>query len=58
MEHDYSVTWNEVKNLVDKLIENHDKKMAMGDIEREVRHAWKILYDNLCRKYGDTAYLP
>ena len=53
MKEDYSVTWNEVKNLVDKFIEDHDEKMSMGDIEREVRHAWNILYDDLCRKHGE-----
>lgn len=53
---DYCVTWNEVNNLVDKFIEDHDAKIAMGDIEREVRHAWDILYDNLCRKYGEACY--
>ena len=51
MEEDYSVTWNEVKNLVDKLIEDHDEKIAMGDIERAVKHAWDILFDNMYRMY-------
>lgn len=53
MVQDYSVTWNEVKNLVDKLIENHDEKVAMGDIERAVKKAWNILYEDMCKKYGD-----
>ena len=52
MELDYSVSWNEVKSLVDKLIENHDEKMAMGDIDRAVTHAWEILFDGLDKKYG------
>ena len=55
MEHDYSVTWNEVKNLVDKLIEDHDEKIAMCIVKRAVEQAWDILYDNMCRKYGDIA---
>lgn len=55
MEHDYSVTWNQVKNLVDKMIENHDEKIAMGTVERAVKQAWDILYDNMCRRYGDIA---
>lgn len=51
--HDYSVTWNQVKYLVDKLIDNHDERMAMGDIERKVKQAWNILYDDLRKMYGD-----
>jgi len=51
--HDYSVTWNQVKGIVDKLIDNHDERMAMGDIERKVKQAWNILYDDLCKMYGD-----
>ena len=53
MGYDYSITWNEVKNLVDKLIENHDEKMAMGDVERAVKQAWNILYEDMRKKYGD-----
>ena len=52
MEHDYSVTWNQVKNLVDEMIEDHDKKVAMADINHAVNQAWDILYDNLYEKYG------
>ena len=51
--HDYSVTWNQVKGIVDKLIENHDEQMAMGDIERKVKQAWNILDDDLRKMYGD-----
>lgn len=53
MEYDYSVTWNEVKNLVDKLIENHDEKTAMYTIERAVQQAWNILFDKMREEYGD-----
>ena len=51
---DYSVTWNQVKEIVDKLIEDSDEKMAMGDIERTVKKAWDILYDDMSRRYGDV----
>jgi hypothetical protein len=51
MEHDYSVTWNQVKNLVNVMIEDHNKKVAMADINRAVNQAWIILYDNLHEKY-------
>lgn len=51
--HDYSVTWNQVKSIVDKLIDDHDKRMAMGDIEHEVHNAWAILYHDLKEYYGD-----
>ncbi len=52
MEQDYSVTWNQVKNLVDEMIEDHDEKVAMADIVRAVNQAWGILHDNLDKKYG------
>ena len=52
MEHDYSVTWNQVKNLVDEMIEDHDEKVAMADIVHAVDQAWDILCDNLDKKYG------
>lgn len=51
MEHDYSVTWNQVKNLVNVMIEDHNEKVAMADIIRAVNQAWIILYDNLHEKY-------
>lgn len=51
--HDYSVTWNQVKSIVDKLIDDHDKRMAMGDIKQEVNNAWAILYHDLKEYYGD-----
>lgn len=54
MEHDYSVTWNQVKEIVDKLFEDGDVKMAMGDIKRAVNKAWDILYDDMSRRYGDV----
>ena len=50
-EEDYSVTWNEVKGIVDKLIDG-DEQMSMGNVERAVRHAWDIIYDDRCRRYG------
>lgn len=53
LSHDYSVTWNQVKSVVDKLIDDHDKRMAMGDIEHEVHNAWAILYHDLKEYYGD-----
>ena len=52
MEEDYSVTWNEVKGIVDKFIDDGDEKMAMGDIEAAIRKAWKVIFDDRCRKYG------
>ena len=54
MEHDYSVTWNQVKEIVDKLFEDGDVKMSMGDIKRAVNKAWDILYDDMSRRYGDV----
>lgn len=53
MEQDYSVTWNEVKGIVDKLLDG-DEAMAMGDVERAVRQAWKIIFDDRNKKYGIT----
>ena len=52
MEEDYSVTWNEVKGIVDKFIDDGDKKMSMGEIESAVKKAWKVIFDERCRKYG------
>lgn len=40
---DYSVTWNEVKRIVDGLIDG-DKKVAMGDINRAIDEAWSQIY--------------
>lgn len=51
-EHDYSVTWNQVKNLVDEMIENHDEKVAMADINNAVGRAWNILFETLYEKHG------
>ena len=53
MTEDYSVTWNEVKCIVDKLLDG-DKLMCMGDVERAVEQAWKIIFDDRCRKYNIT----
>lgn len=50
----YSVTWNQVKEIVDKLIEDGDEKMAMGDIQRAVEKAWDILCDDMSRRYGEV----
>lgn len=50
-EEDYSVTWNEVIGIVDKLIER-DEPMSMGEIESAVRKAWKIIFDDRCKRYG------
>lgn len=52
MEEDYSVTWNEVKGIVDKFIDDPDKKRSMGEIESAVRKAWKVIFDDRCRRYG------
>ena len=40
---DYSVTWNEVKRIVDGLIDG-DKKVAMCDINRAIDKAWSQIY--------------
>ena len=50
-EEDYSVTWSEVIGIVDKLIERNEP-MSMGEIESAVRKAWKIIFDDRCKKYG------
>ena len=50
-EEDYSVTWNEVIGIVDKLIER-DEPMSMGEIESAVRKAWTIIFEDRCKKYG------
>lgn len=50
-EEDYSVTWSEVIGIVDKLIERNEP-MSMGEIENAVRKAWKIIFDDRCKKYG------
>ena len=52
MEEDYSVTWNEVKGIVDKFIDDGDEKMSRGEIESAVKKAWKVIFDDRCRKYG------
>ena len=52
MEEDYSVTWNEVKGIVDKFIDDGDEKMSMGEIESAVKKAWEVIFDDRCRKYG------
>lgn len=51
MYQDYSVTWNEVKGIVDKLLDG-DELMAMGDVQRAVKQAWDIIFDDRNRKYG------
>ena len=51
MEEDFSVTWNEVKGIVDKFIDDGDEKMSMGEIESAVKKAWKVIFDDRCRKY-------
>lgn len=51
MYQDYSVTWNEVKGIVDKLLDG-DELMAMGDVQRAVKQAWNIIFDDRCRMYG------
>ena len=50
-EEDYSVTWSEVIGIVDKLIERNEP-MSMGEIDRAVRKAWEIIFDDRCKKYG------
>ena len=49
-EEDYSVTWSEVIGIVDKLIERNEP-MSMGEVESAVRKAWKIIFDDRCKKY-------
>lgn len=51
MTEDYSVTWNEVKGIVDKLLDG-DERICMGDVERAIDKAWDIIYDDRCVKYG------
>ena len=51
MTEDYSVTWNEVKGIVDKLLDG-DERMCMGDVKRAIDKAWDIIYDDRCVKYG------
>ena len=48
---DYSVTWNEVKKIVDELIHDGNQKMAMIEIEDAVETAWNTLCDELDKKY-------
>lgn len=48
---DYSVTWDEVKGIVDKILDGNEP-MAMGDVQRAVRQAWDIIFDDRQRKYG------
>ena len=50
-EEDYSVTWDEVIGIVDKLIERN-KPMSMSEIKSAVSKAWDIIFDDRCRKYG------
>ena len=40
---DYSVTWNEVKRIVDNMLDG-DKKVAMCDINRAIDEAWSQIY--------------
>ena len=47
---DYSVTWNEVKNIVDSLLDGN-KKVPMGEINTAVDIAWERLYLNQKMKY-------
>lgn len=48
---DFSVTWDEVIEIVDKLVDRNEP-MSMGEIESAVRKAWIIIFDNRCKKYG------
>ena len=50
-EEDFSVTWNEVIEIVDKLIERNIP-ISMGEVEKAIRQAWSIIFDDRCKKYG------
>ena len=47
---DYSVTWKEVKRIVDKMLDG-EKKVAMCDINHAIQTAWNKLYIELRMKY-------
>lgn len=40
---DYSVTWNEIKDIVDGLIDGN-KKVSMCEINRAIESAWNKIY--------------
>lgn len=50
-EEDFSVTWDEVIGIVDKLIERY-KPMSMGEIESTIRKALNIIFDDRCKNMG------
>ena len=58
MEHDYSVTWNQVKPLIEKELERRgvsaDDKIPMGAIRFALDAVWKVLYEKMAKEYGDT----
>ena len=47
---DYSVTWNEIKEIADGLIDG-DKKVPMFEINKVIENAWEKIY--LDRKMKD-----
>ena len=57
MEHDYSVTWNEVKPLIDKELErrgvNGETKIPIAVIRFALDNVWNQLYEKMAKEYGD-----
>lgn len=57
MEHDYSVTWNQVKPLVEKELERRgksgDDKIPYGVIKFALESVWDRLYEKMAKEYGD-----
>ena len=58
MEKDYSVTWNQVKPLLEKELErrgkNGEDKIPMAVIKYALEHVWKELYENMEKEYGEV----
>lgn len=60
MEHDYSVTWNEVKILIEKNLKEKrgksgDDKIPFGVIRFAMDNVWDELYEKMSNEYGDRA---
>ena len=41
---DYSVTWNEVKEIIDFIIPDSNERMPIAVIEEAMRQAWDVLF--------------
>lgn len=48
---DFTVTWGEVIEIVDKLIKRNEP-VSMSEVENAVEKAWNIIFDDRCKKYG------